>query len=182
MKTCGEVFRIFRIWVKLGWIGRQLLNDSHGLKKISLKTLLPSRFWHIFFYVPLKISKIIWEWDRKIRTAWLWNVLLLLVAIFILHKGLFGLFQTTHPPLYGIVSILTHHPQILRKIFENHLPPRKKMQKKKVSLFSFLETIVHQLLLKNDVWCNLKTLIQNIADAWHLLYRTYYITQPFFLT
>ena len=43
-------------------------------------------------------------------------------AIFILRKGVFGLFQTTHPRK-GIVSILTYYPQILRKIFENHLPP-----------------------------------------------------------
>ena len=50
-------------------------------------------------------------------------VLLELGAIFILRKGVLGLFQTTYPPLYGIVSILTYHPQILRKIFENHLPP-----------------------------------------------------------
>ena len=48
-----------------------------------------------------------------------------------LRKGVLGLFQTTHPPLEEIVNILTYHPQILHKIFENHLPspPRKKIQK-----------------------------------------------------
>ena len=51
-------------------------------------------------------------------------------AIFILRKGVFGLSQTTRPPLYGIVSILTYRPQILHKIFENHLPPRKKIKGK----------------------------------------------------
>ena len=53
---------------------------------------------------------------------------LTLGAIFILRKGVLGLFQTTHLPLQGIVSILIYQPQILHKIFENHLPPRKKNQ------------------------------------------------------
>ena len=30
-----------------------------------------------------------------------------------------------------------------------------------------------------EEWRNLKTLIQNIADAWHLLYRTYRVRQSF---
>ena len=35
----------------------------------------------------------------------------------------------SRPPIpVGIVSILIYHPQILHKIFENHLPPRKKNQ------------------------------------------------------
>ena len=49
MKTCGEVFRIFRIWVELGWIGKQLPNDSHDLKKnIPQNTFALSFLTHIF--------------------------------------------------------------------------------------------------------------------------------------
>ena len=72
-------------------------------------------------------------------------------VIFILRKGVFRLFQTTHPPLYYIVSILTYHPKYYRRFFRNHLPPRKK-KKRSVTFFYFLETILYQLLLKNDVW------------------------------
>ena len=45
--------------------------------------------------------------DRELRSLGL-----ILGAIFILRKGVFGLFQTTYLPLLGIVIILVPPPNI----------------------------------------------------------------------